>query len=98
MLRPAARLDDAAAALSAAGRSLRDEHVPADAFGADAGGLPGELGRALHAHWVAVCAARADEADATSTQLSDVAAALRTVADRYETTDDLVRRRLRRAP
>jgi hypothetical protein len=94
----AGRLDDAAASLTAAERSLLSDPPSAAVFGADTGGVPGRLGRALHEQWAAVLTARAREAAATAARLTELGQAVHDTVERYEWTDDLARRRLHREP
>jgi hypothetical protein len=70
----------------------RSDPGPA-AFGGDATGRLGELGRALHARWGAALAAREREAAAAGARLTDLAGALRTAADGYRGVEDAARRR-----
>jgi hypothetical protein len=58
------------------------------AFGADAGGLPGELGRALHALTTAALAARSREAAAHGARLLDSADLVTRVVGDYRGVDD----------
>jgi hypothetical protein len=90
------RLDAAADALATVDRAVPSLAVPAGAFGADDAGVPGRLGRDLHAHWMAVLAARSREAADASGHLNHLAQALRTTARQYADTDDAVGRRVRR--
>ncbi|GAA0793802.1 hypothetical protein Sya03_30850 [Spirilliplanes yamanashiensis] len=83
------RLDEAAAALVSAARTLR-RAVPDTAPRAAAGPAP-----ALHAAWQAAVAARADEAAAAADRLLDASAAVRTAHRGYADTDALVSRHLR---
>jgi hypothetical protein len=88
------RLDEASATLTALSRSVTAADPAQVAFGTDAPGRPGEIGRALHRQWVAATGDRAREAHAAAAQLASVAAALREAADRYADTDSAVTRRL----
>ena len=92
----AARLDDAADALSDAERSVPRAAVSADVFGAAGAGRPGRLGRVLHAHWAAVLDARAREAAEVAHRLATTASEVRTTARWYADTDDAAARRLHR--
>lgn len=74
-------LEAAAAELDAGAALLGDAAGDAVDFGGDAPGLPGELGRGLHARWVAALEARrrevrevCDELAALGTAVSDAAA------------------------
>ncbi|MFV2101921.1 hypothetical protein [Micromonospora sp. LOL_024] len=90
----AGRLDEASATLTALSRSVTASDPAQVAFGTDAPGLPGEIGRALHRQWVAATGDRAREAHSAAAQLAAVAAALREAADRYSDTDTVASRRL----
>lgn len=88
------RLDRAADALSTIDRRMPALAVDAVAFGADDVGLPGRLGRDLHAHWTAVLAARSREAAALAGRLAEAAGSVRATAEDYADTDRAVRDRL----
>ncbi|GIJ23442.1 hypothetical protein [Micromonospora lutea] len=90
----AGRLDEASATLTALSRSVTATDPAQVAFGADAPGRPGEVGRALHRQWVAATGDRAREAHIAAVQVASLAAALREVANRYSDTDSGVSRRL----
>ena len=90
------RLDRAADTLAMVDRRLPALTVAASAFGADDAGVPGRLGRALHARWAAVLEARGREAADLAGRLAEAAGAVRAVARDYEATDETVRRRLER--
>jgi hypothetical protein len=90
------RLDDVAATLTDTRRMLLAGSPSGAVLGADTGGLPGRLGRALHDRWVAVLAARAREAADTAGRVGELGEAVRTTIQRYAETDDLAARRLRR--
>jgi hypothetical protein len=90
------RLDRAADTLATVDRQLPAMTVPAAAFGSDDAGVPGRLGRALHARWAAVLEARGREAADLAGRLTEAAGAVRAVARDYVATDDTVRRRLER--
>jgi hypothetical protein len=70
--------------------------VPVESLAPDESGLPGRLGRSLHAHWSAVLSARSREAASAATRLSELAAAVRTAQDHYTSTDEAAAARLRR--
>ncbi len=89
-------LDDVRATLLDTERLLHVAGPPAAAFGADSGGLPGRLGRALHERCAAVLAARAREAADTAGRIGALGEALRTTSLRYAETDDRAASRLRR--
>jgi hypothetical protein len=80
-------LHAAADTLATVDRALAAVSVPAGAFAADDAGLPGRLGRELHAHWSAVLIARAEEAAAAAAHLRDLAAAVTQTTSGYERTD-----------
>ncbi|MGN9905957.1 hypothetical protein ACTMTJ_00220 [Phytohabitans sp. LJ34] len=89
----AAGFDDAATALTAAGRRLAHLEPPASSFGAGGPGRLGELGRALHRQWLDAFDARAREAALASDRLAEVAGALRVTAADYSDVDDAARGR-----
>ena len=78
----------AAGRLDAAGGALLQVDPGATAFGADAPGRLGELGRMLHNRLTAALTDRAREAAAHSARLADTADLLGTVLGRYRDTDD----------
>jgi hypothetical protein len=90
------RLHAAADALTKVDRTVSALTVPPGAFAADDAGVPGRLGRRLHAHWSAVLAARAQEAADVSVHLTDLAIALRKTQQEYAETDESVARRVER--
>jgi hypothetical protein len=87
------RLDRAADALATVDRRLPVLAVAATAFAADDAGLPGRLGRDLHAHWTAVLGARSREAAQLSSRLSEGAGAVRATRRRYAEADEAAARR-----
>lgn len=89
----AGRLDEAAATLTDAARTVTVLGPPGRAFGVDGPGRLGELGRALHRQWIAAADARAREAVAAAARLADIAATLRVAAASYADTDVAARRR-----
>lgn len=92
----AERVESAVDALTTVDRSV-PALVPSDgAFGADDAGVPGRLGRQLHAHWQAVLDARAREAGEAAARLSELARSLRTTEQRYADADAAVARRVER--
>jgi hypothetical protein len=96
-MKPLAAADDlvtAADALATVDRRVPDLAVPAAHFGADESGIPGRVGRQLHAHWDAALAARAHEAGEVAARLHDLAASVRVTARRYAETDEDAARRL----
>jgi hypothetical protein len=93
---PASILDAAATALTTVDRMVAALGAPPAAFGADESGLPGRVGRELHARWDDALAARFREAADAATLLSETATAVRTTARQYTETDDAVSRRLER--
>jgi hypothetical protein len=92
----AARLDTAVHTLSTADRAMSALSVPARAFGAEDAGVPGRMGRELHARWDAVLAARSREAAQAAARLTDLAASLRTTRQQYAEIDETVARRIER--
>ncbi|MEU3452443.1 hypothetical protein ABZ671_02385 [Micromonospora sp. NPDC006766] len=92
----ATRLDEASATLATLSRTVTATDPPHPAFGAQADGRPGEIGRALHRQWTSATGDRAREAHAAATRLAAAASALRDAADRYAATDDAARHRFAR--
>ncbi len=90
------RLADAADLLTTVDRSLPGLAVAAGAFAADEDGVPGRIGRELHAHWSAVLTARAQEAAETAARLTDLSASVRSATRGYTDTDEAAARRLGR--
>jgi len=90
------RLHAAADLLATVDRAVPTLTVPAGAFGADDAGVPGRLGRKLHAHWAAVLTARAREAADTAARLADLATALHETERQYAETDKSVGQRVER--
>jgi hypothetical protein len=80
--------------LTTVDRTLLDLAAPATTFGADEAGVPGRVGRRLHAHWSSVLAARAEEAADTATGLTDLASSVRVTTRHYAETDESAARRL----
>ncbi len=92
----AERLETAVDALTTVDRSVPALAPPAGAFGADDAGVPGRLGRRLHAHWQAVLDARAREAADAAASLSELARSLRTTERKYVEADAAVAHRVER--
>lgn len=91
----AGQLDAAVDVLTTVDRSVPALAVPAAIFGAaEAGGVPGRLGRELHARWAAVLEARAREASDAAGLLTELAASVRATTQDYATTDDMAARRV----
>ncbi|SCL57516.1 hypothetical protein GA0070606_2784 [Micromonospora citrea] len=90
----AARLDQASETMTAVSRTVTAGDPPQAAFGADAPGRPGEIGRALHRQWIAATGDRAREAHVAAQRLATAAAAVRAAADHYADVDRSVRHRL----
>ncbi|SCE65682.1 hypothetical protein GA0074696_0053 [Micromonospora purpureochromogenes] len=90
----AARLEEASDTLAVLARTVTATDPAHPAFGADAPGRPGEVGRALHRQWTAATGDRAREAGAAAARLAAAAAAVRSAADRYAGADDTAGRRL----
>ncbi|MDG4807385.1 hypothetical protein O7634_11555 [Micromonospora sp. WMMD1120] len=93
-----ARLDEAGATLTVVSHTVTAGDPPQAAFGADAPGRPGEIGRALHRQWTTATDDRAREARAAAGRLAAAAAAVREAADRYAEVDRAARRRLAGEP
>lgn len=89
-------LDRAADTLATVDRRMPALAIAAAAFGADDAGVPGRLGRELHAHWQAVLDARAREAAAASARLTEIAGSVRVTRRQYTETDEAARGRLLR--
>jgi hypothetical protein len=94
MIHLADRLSAAADLVTTVDRSVPDLMVPAGAFGADDAGVPGRVGRELHAHWEAVLAARSGEAADVAVRLRDLALSVRETAQGYAEADESAARRL----
>lgn len=92
--RLAGRLDEAAALLAAGARAADGAVPSAVAFGGDAPGRLGELGRALHTEALSTAVARGREAASAAGRLTETARALRAASDAYAESDDAARRRL----
>jgi hypothetical protein len=92
----AERLETAVDALTTVDRSMPALSPPAGAFGADDAGVPGRLGRQLHAHWQAVLDARSREAGDAAARLADLARSLRTTEQKYAEADAAVADRVER--
>ncbi|MEW2384479.1 hypothetical protein AB0873_20645 [Micromonospora sp. NPDC047707] len=90
----AARLDAASETLAGLSRAVTAGDPAEVAFGGDAAGRPGEIGRALHRQWTAATGDRAREAHAAALRLAAAAAAVRDAADRYADVDRAAGRRL----
>ncbi len=93
-------LDDVAAALRAAGAelgtagaALAELDPGPHAFGVDASGNLGELGRALHAACASALIARSREATALGARLSDSAYLVQAVAAGYRDAEQAAHRR-----
>jgi hypothetical protein len=92
----AIQLDAAADTLTTVDQLMPGLSVPPRAFGAEEIGVPGRVGRELHARWDAVLAARSREAADAAVRLADLAASLRTTQQQYADTDETVARRIER--
>ena len=93
--RLAARLDAAAASVAIAARSIGGLHHYPAAFGADAPGRVGEVGRVLYTRWTAALCTREREARRAAARLADTAVAVRGAAEAYAEVDADARARLR---
>ncbi|MER7455674.1 hypothetical protein [Micromonospora sp. NPDC126480] len=89
----AARLDAASETLAGLSRAIPATDPAQAAFGADAAGRPGEIGRALHRQWTTATGDRAREAYAAALRLAAAASAVRETADRYADVDRAAERR-----
>ena len=89
-------LESAADALTTVDSSLAAHRSAPGAFAAGDEGTPGRLGRQLHERWLAVLAARSQEAAEAAAHLTSLAADVRAIAEGYAETDDQVGRRIRR--
>ncbi|MCN0181216.1 hypothetical protein [Salinispora arenicola] len=89
----AVRLDSASETLTDLSQAVPATDPAEVAFGGDAAGRPGEVGRALHRQWTAATGDRAREAHVAAQRLAAVAAAVRAAADRYVETDQAAGRR-----
>jgi hypothetical protein len=85
------RIDTAGDVLAGASTTMSLADPGARAFGADAAGRLGELGRALHRQFTSALTARGREAAAHGARLADTAQALRLVAAGYRGADDEAR-------
>lgn len=83
----AGRLEAASDTLTDLSYAAPATDPPGVAFGGDAVGRPGEIGRALHRQWTAATGGRAREAHLAAQRLAAVAAAVRSAADNYVETD-----------
>jgi hypothetical protein len=88
----AARLDEAGAELTTAASALRRSDPGASAFGGEAAGRLGDLGRDLHRGWLVAIENRAREAAAHGARMSGTAEAVRRAAAGYAEADEAVRR------
>jgi hypothetical protein len=97
-------LYDLAGRVATAGDELGDAAVRlgtldpgAGAFGADANGRLGELGRALHGQVAGALAVRSRESAATSSRLVELAVTLRAAASSYADVEQAAHHRGREA-
>jgi hypothetical protein len=79
--------------LASVGSTLVGADPGADAFGADAPGRIGEVGRLLHELWGSALSARSREAAAHAARLVDTAEALTVAAGRYQDIEHRVQTR-----
>lgn len=93
-----ARLDEASSTLTTLSHTVTASDPAQAAFGADAPGRPGEIGRALHRQWATATDDRAREARAAAGRIAAAASAIREAADRYAEVDRAARRRITGAP
>jgi hypothetical protein len=92
----AERLDRAADTIATVDRRMPTLAVSADAFAADDAGVPGRLGRQLHARWSAALDSRAREAGGLAARLTEAASAVRATARDYTAADEAAQHRLTR--
>jgi hypothetical protein len=92
----AIQLDAAAETRTTVDQLMPGLSVPARAFGAEEIGVPGRVGRELHARWDAVLAARSREAADAAVRFAELAVSLRTTQQQYADTDETVARRIER--
>jgi hypothetical protein len=90
------RLEGAADTLTTVDKFVPELAVAASAFGADDAGVPGRVGRQMHARWLAVLDARSREAAVAGARLSELARSLRAAERMYADADDAVARRVGR--
>ncbi|WP_433389313.1 hypothetical protein [Micromonospora sp. KLBMP9576] len=90
----AARLDEASETMTVVARTATAGDPAQAAFGVEAPGRPGEIGRALHRQWTTATGDRAREAHGAAQRLAATAAALRAAADHYADVDRAARHRL----
>jgi hypothetical protein len=90
-------LHTAADTVAAVDRGVAALTVAPGAFAADDVGVPGRLGRRLHAHWSAALSARAHEAAHASAQLKELAAAIQETQDGYREADSSAADRIERS-
>ena len=95
--RLAARLDAAAANVALAAGTISGLHHHPAAFGVDAPGRAGEVGRVLYTRWTAALCTREREARRAAARLADTAVAVRGAAEAYAAADADARARLRRS-
>ncbi len=87
------RLDSVGDAIAGTGTTLARLDPGARAFGGDAPGALGELGRRLYNGWSAAVAARSREAAAHAGRLADAAYAVRQAAAGYHDVEQASRDR-----
>lgn len=78
--------------LATVDRKVAGLRVSAVGFGADEAGVPGRVGRELHAHWEAVLAARSLEAADAAVRLQELASSVRVTGRQYSSTDEAAAR------
>jgi hypothetical protein len=93
----AARLDEVGTELTSAARALRRSDPGASAFGGEATGRLGDLGRDLHRGWLMAVENRAREAAAHGARMSGTAEAVRRAAAGYAEADEAARTSAQRA-
>lgn len=85
------RFEAAGDAMGRAAAALRLLDPGARAFGADAPGRLGELGRHLHTRWAATMIERGEEASAQADRFAAIAAAIRGAVTGYRETERAIR-------
>ncbi len=90
-------LHTAADKVAAVDRGVEALAAAPGAFAANDDGLPGRLGKRLHAHWSAALAARAREAALASGQLRDLAVSVAQTQDSYHEADSSAADRIERS-
>lgn len=88
------RIEETGTALAGTSTTIAEVDPGNHAFGGDAPGALGDVGRALHRQVAAALAARAREAAAHGARLADAADQVRRAAADYDAVDRAVRRHI----